>query len=62
MFENPVYSSKSTSSTYTYYSPDIDKEIYGNRALVVAGAEGATAPVKFEQRVHAPVNFQPFQF
>ena len=32
------------------------------RALVVAGAEGATAPVNFEQRVHAPVNFQPFQF
>ena len=28
-----------------------------NRALVVAGA---AAPVNFEQRVHAPVNFQPF--
>ena len=32
------------------------------RALIVAGAEGATEPVNFEQRVHAPVNFQPFQF
>ena len=30
------------------------------RALVVAGAEGAVAPVNFEQRVHAPINFQPF--
>ena len=26
------------------------------RAVVVAGAEGAAAPVNFEQRVHAPVN------
>ena len=32
------------------------------RAVVVAGAEGAAAPVNFVQRVHAPVNFQPFQF
>ena len=32
------------------------------RALIVAGAEGATAPINFEQRVHAPVNFQPFLF
>ena len=31
-----------------------------NRAVVVAGAEGADAPVNFEQRVHAPLNFQPF--
>ena len=30
------------------------------RAVVVAGAEGADAPVNFEQRVHAPLNFQPF--
>ena len=30
------------------------------RALIVAGAEGAAAPVNFEQQVHAPVNFQPF--
>ena len=28
-----------------------------HRALVVAGAEGAAAPVNFEHRVHAPVNF-----
>ena len=27
------------------------------RALIVAGAEGAAAPVDFEQLVHAPVNF-----
>ena len=32
----------------------------GDRAVVVAGAEGADAPVNFEQRVHAPLNFQPF--
>ena len=32
------------------------------RALVVAGAEGAAAPFNYEQRVHAPVNFQPFHF
>ena len=31
------------------------------RAVVVAGAEGADAPVNFEKRVHAPLNFQPFQ-
>ena len=30
--------------------------LYYYRAVVVAGAEGATAPVNFEQRVHAPVN------
>ena len=29
------------------------------RALVRTGAAGATAPVNFELRVHAPVNFQP---
>ena len=34
--------------------------IFLSRAVVVAGAEGAAAPVNFEQRVHAPVNFQPF--
>ena len=27
------------------------------RAPIVAGAEGAAAPVDFEQWVHAPVNF-----
>ena len=36
----------------------VTSEIY--RALVVTGAEGATAPVNFEKGVHAPVNFQPF--
>ena len=30
---------------------------YVIRALIVAGAEGAAAPVDFEQWVHAPVNF-----
>ena len=30
------------------------------RAVVVAGVEGADAPVNFEQRVHATLNFQPF--
>ena len=38
----------------------IQSSSYLSRALVVAGAEGAAAPVNFEQRVHAPVNFQPF--
>ena len=28
-----------------------------HRALVRTGAMGATAPVNFELRVHAPVNF-----
>ena len=31
-----------------------------SRVLVVVGAEGAAAPVNFEQWVHAPINFQPF--
>ena len=33
-----------------------------SRVLVVDGAEDAAAPFNFEQRVHAPVNFQPSYF
>ena len=40
--------------------PLIDFEISMFRAVVVVGAEGADASVNFEQRVHAPLNFQPF--
>ena len=34
-------------------------DTYFIRALVRAGAMGATAPFNFEQRVHAPVNLKP---